>query len=282
MIGWFDGGAGASGDMLLGAFVGAGVPLEVPSASIGTLDLGVTLYSEQVQRAGLDATRIHVEVPDSTVVRHLPDILELFAQLDAGVRTIATAVFERLAEAEARVHGTSIDEVHFHEVGALDSIADIVGAAACVVHLGLDRIHCSALSLGSGSTRGAHGPIPIPAPAVLEVLTGVAPMQAGPAPFESTTPTGAAVLATIVDTWCPMPPMTVTAVGKGLADETAIRSPTSCGSSLVARPDAGATSARCDSSSETVEEEFDECVEAGVVITPAEGVGGLERDEPVE
>lgn len=215
MIGWFDGGAGASGDMLLGAFVGAGVPLEVPSASIGTLDLGVTLYSEQVQRAGLDATRIHVEVPDSTVVRHLPDILELFAQLDAGVRTIATAVFERLAEAEARVHGTSIDEVHFHEVGALDSIADIVGAAACVVHLGLDRIHCSALSLGSGSTRGAHGPIPIPAPAVLEVLTGVAPMQAGPAPFESTTPTGAAVLATIVDTWCPMPPMTVTTVGKG-------------------------------------------------------------------
>jgi uncharacterized protein (DUF111 family) len=100
-------------------------------------------------------------------------------------------------------------------VGALDSIADIVGAAACVVHLGLDRIHCSALSLGSGSTRGAHGPIPIPAPAVLELLTGVAPMQAGPAPFESTTPTGAAVLATIVDTWCPMPSMTVTAVGKG-------------------------------------------------------------------
>ena len=131
MIGWFDGGAGASGDMLLGAFVGAGVPLEVPSASIGALDLGVTLRSEQVQRAGLDATRIHVEVPDSTVVRHLPDILELFAQLDAGVRTIATAVFDRLADAEARVHGTSIDEVHFHEVGALDSIADIVGAAAC-------------------------------------------------------------------------------------------------------------------------------------------------------
>ena len=215
MIGWFDGGAGASGDMLLGAFGGAGVPLEVLSASIRALDLGVTLRSEQVQRAGLDATRIHVEVPDSTVVRHLPDILALFGQLNAGVRTVATAVFERLAEAEARVHGTSIDEVHFHEVGALDSIADIVGAAACVVHLGLDRIHCSALSLGSGSTRGAHGPIPIPAPAVLEVLTGVAPMQAGPARFESTTPTGAAVLATIVDTWCPMPSMTVTAVGKG-------------------------------------------------------------------
>jgi len=100
MIGWFDGGAGASGDMLLGAFVGAGVPLEVPSASIRALDLGVTLRSEQVQRAGLDATRIHVEVPDSTLVRHLPDILALFGQLNAGVRTVATAVFERLAEAE--------------------------------------------------------------------------------------------------------------------------------------------------------------------------------------
>ena len=117
MIGWFDGGAGASGDMLLGAFVGAGVPLEVPSASIRALDLGVTLRSEQVQRAGLDATRIHVEVPDSTVVRHLPDILALFGQLNAGVRTVATAVFERLAEAEARVHDAS---------GSTDDVGDRV------------------------------------------------------------------------------------------------------------------------------------------------------------
>ena len=201
-------------------------------------------------------------------------------QLDAGVRTIATAVFERLAEAEARVHGTSIDEVHFHEVGALDSIADIVGAAACVVHLGLDRIHCSALSLGSGSTRGAHGPIPIPAPAVLEVLTGWPRCRRAP-PVRSTTPTGAAVLATIVDTWCPMPPMTVTAVGKGLADETAIRSPTSCGSSLAARPDAGATSAVATRARDR-RGRVRRGVEAGVVITSAEGVGGLERDEPVE
>ena len=214
-IGWFDGGAGASGDMLLGALVGAGVPLEVPAAPIDALDLGVTLSVEQVQRASLDAIRIHVDVPEATVVRHLPDILAMFAPLEPDVRAIATAVFERLAEAEARVHGTSIDQVHFHEVGALDSIADIVGTAAGIVHLGLDRIHCSTLSLGSGSTRGAHGPMPIPAPAVLELLTGVAPTQAGPAPFESTTPTGAAVLATIVDEWSPMPPMTVTAVGKG-------------------------------------------------------------------
>ena len=126
------------------------------------------------------------------------------------------------------MHGTSIDEVHFHEVEHRFPIADIVGCP-CVVHPARPD-PCSALSLGSGSTR-AHGPIPIPAPAVLEVLTGVAPMQAGLARFESTTPTGAAVLATIVDTWRPMPSMTVTAVGKGLADETAIRSPTPCGSS---------------------------------------------------
>ncbi|MEM8705785.1 MAG: LarC family nickel insertion protein [Actinomycetota bacterium] len=214
-IGWFDGGAGASGDMLLGALVGAGVPLDVPAAAIDALDLGVTLRAEAVQRASLGATRIHVEVPDTTVVRHLPDILALFSPLDAPVRELATAVFQRLAAAEAGVHGTTIDEVHFHEVGALDSIADIVGAAAGVVHLELDRILCSILSLGSGSIRGAHGPIPVPAPAVLELLAGGVPVQAGPAPFESTTPTGAAVLAEIVDEWCPMPAMTVTTVGKG-------------------------------------------------------------------
>ena len=108
-----------------------------------------------------------------------------------------------------------IDQVHFHEVGALDSIADVVGAAAGFAHLDLDRVWCSSLSLGSGSTRGAHGPMPIPAPAVLELLAGDIPVQAGPAPFESTTPTGAALLVTAVDQWGPLPAMQVHTVGKG-------------------------------------------------------------------
>ena len=215
MIGWFDGGAGASGDMLLGAFVGAGVPLEVLSASIRALDLGVTLRSEQVQRAGLDATRIHVEVPDSTVVRHLPDILALFGQLNAGVRTVATAVFERLAEAEARVHGTSIDEVHFHEVGALDSIADIVGAAAAIEYLQPDIVLCDAVEVGSGFVNCAHGQLPVPAPATQEVLHGV-PCRYGTVDGEATTPTGAAILAGTVAEFLPKGVFTPTAIGYGV------------------------------------------------------------------
>ncbi len=215
VIGWFDGGAGASGDMLLGALIDAGVPLEVVAEAIDGLDLGIVLQPEAVQRASLGATRIHVEVPDTTVMRHLPDVVALFGMLDPAVRAIAVEVFERLAAAEAAVHRMPVEQVHFHEVGALDSIADVVGAAAGLVHLNLTRLCCSRLSLGSGSTRGAHGPIPVPAPAVLELLAGDIPVQAGPAPFESTTPTGAAVLATVVDEWGPLPAMRVDAVGKG-------------------------------------------------------------------
>lgn len=215
MIGWFDGGAGVSGDMMLGALVGAGVPLEVLAAAVDALDLGVGLRVEEVQRASLGATRVHVDVPETTVMRHLPDVVALFGGLDPAVRSMATEVFERLAAAEAAVHRMPVDQVHFHEVGALDSIADVVGAAAGIAHLGLDRLWCSPLSLGSGSTRGAHGPMPVPAPAVLELLAGDIPVQAGPASFESTTPTGAALLVTAVDQWGPLPAMRVHTVGKG-------------------------------------------------------------------
>lgn len=215
MIGWFDGGAGASGDMLLGALVGVGVPLEVMAGAVDALDLGISLRSEAVQRASLGATRVHVDVPETTVIRHLPDVAALFGGLDPAVRVVATTVFERLAAAEAAVHRMPIEQVHFHEVGALDSIADVVGAAAGLVHLDLEMVRCSRLSLGSGATRGAHGPMPVPAPAVLELLAGDVPVQAGPASFESTTPTGAAVLATVVDEWGPLPAMQVKSVGKG-------------------------------------------------------------------
>lgn len=212
---WFDGGAGASGDMMLGAFVAAGVPLDVPAEAIASMDLGIVLRPEAVQRGGIGATKMHVDVPDTTVVRHLPEVLALFESLDERVRARATDVFERLAAAEAAVHQMPIEKVHFHEVGALDSIADIVGACAGLVHLSPVRVHCSTVSLGSGSTRGAHGPIPIPAPAVLELFAGGVPVQAGPASFESTTPTGAALLASMVDEWGPMPAMTVRSIGMG-------------------------------------------------------------------
>lgn len=214
-IGWIDGTAGASGDMLLGALVDAGVPLGLVQARIDGFQLGIGLRSEIVTRAGLAATKIHVDVPATTTLRHLADVVELLSVLDGATRDRSIATFERLARAEARVHGTSIDEVHFHEVGALDSIADVVGVCVGFDALGLDALHCSTLSLGSGSTRGAHGPIPVPAPAVLALLEGVAPVAAGPATYESTTPTGAALLAEWVTTWSPMPALTVSEHGAG-------------------------------------------------------------------
>jgi uncharacterized protein (TIGR00299 family) protein len=214
-IGWFDGGAGASGDMLLGALVGAGVPLEALQASLAPLGLPIGLRSEPVDRGGLGATKVHVDVAVETTYRHLPDILELFELLDRPVQALASEVFQRLAAAEADVHQMPIDQVHFHEVGALDSIADVVAGVAGMLHLGLDHVSCSTLSLGSGSTRGAHGPIPVPVPAVLQLMKGISAVQAGPAPFESTTPTGAALLVTLVDTWQPMPAMTIESVGMG-------------------------------------------------------------------
>ena len=178
-IGWIDGTAGASGDMLLGALVDAGVPLEVMQRRIDRLGLDIALRAEPVRRGGLGATKVHVDVPVSDVVRHLPQIVELLDGLDDPIRRRSVAVFERLATAEASVHRTSVDEVHFHEVGALDSIADVVGVCAGFVELDLDAVWCSTLSLGSGSTRGAHGPIPVPAPAVLAVLDGIGHVAGG-------------------------------------------------------------------------------------------------------
>lgn len=239
-VGWIDGTAGASGDMLLGALVDAGVPLALVQDSIDRFELGIRLRAEIVERAGLAGTKIHVDVPATETLRHLADIAALLDRLAAPSKQRAVATFERLARAEAEVHGTSIDDVHFHEVGALDSIADIVGVCVGLDALGLDELHCSTLSLGSGSTRGAHGPIPVPAPAVLAVLDGIAPVCAGPAPYESTTPTGAALLAEWVTSWGPLPALTIaaTGVGAGTKDTDAVANV----SRLVIGDAAGATS----------------------------------------
>jgi len=214
-IGWIDGIAGASGDMLLGALVDAGVALDRLQTAIDPLGLGVVLRSEPVLRGGLGATKVHVDAPESAAVRHLADIVELLGRVDHGPRERAVATFERLARAEAAVHRVPLEEVHFHEVGAIDSIADIVGVCVGLTELDLDSLRCSTLSLGSGVTRSAHGPIPVPAPAVLAVLDGIGPVAAGPAPYEATTPTGAALLAEWVDSWGAMPTLTIESVGVG-------------------------------------------------------------------
>ncbi|MGZ4507559.1 MAG: nickel pincer cofactor biosynthesis protein LarC [Blastococcus sp.] len=217
MIGWLDLSAGASGDMLLGALVDAGVPLEVPAAAIAALPVEqIRLVTEQTTRHGLGATRVHVHAPPSSEHRTWADVRGLLADADLApaVRDGALAAFERLAVAEGAVHRVSPDEVHFHEVGALDALADVVGVVAGFEHLGLTRLSASPVALGSGSARGAHGVVPIPGPAVLELLRGV-PVVAGPVPAEMCTPTGAALIAARVDEWTTLPAMRVQRVGVG-------------------------------------------------------------------
>jgi len=226
-IGWLDLAAGASGDMLLGALIDAGVPLDVPAAAVAALHVEpIRLETEQVTRHGLGATRVHVHAPESSAHRTWSDVraILLDADLPTPVREGALAVFERLAVAEGRVHRVSPEEVHFHEVGALDALADVVGVVAGFEHLGLTRLTASPVALGSGSARGAHGVVPIPGPAVLELLAGV-PVLAGPVPAETCTPTGAALLAARVDEWTALPPLRVERVGMGAGGRDPVELP---------------------------------------------------------
>lgn len=207
---WIDASAGASGDMLLGALVGAGVPLAVLQDAVDAVaPEPVTLRVEDVRRGGLAATRVHVDATESHHHRTWRDLRSLLAGHD-----LAGRVFERLAEAEGAVHGVPTDEVHFHEVGALDAIADVVGVCAGFEHLGASAVTVSPVAVGSGTVQTAHGRLPVPPPAVAELLRGV-PTYAGPVPMELCTPTGAALLTTLATAYGPQPPMTVEAIGIG-------------------------------------------------------------------
>jgi pyridinium-3,5-bisthiocarboxylic acid mononucleotide nickel chelatase len=216
---WVDASSGASGDMLLGALVGAGVPVDVIQDAIDTVaPEPVNLRVEPVTRNGFAATRCHVEVADSSEHRTWADIQALLeeAALGEGVRALSLRVFARLADAEATVHGCEATDVTFHEVGALDAIADVVGACAGFAFLDGDVV-VSTVAVGSGTVEGAHGSMPVPPPAVAELLRG-APSYAGPegAPaMELCTPTGAAILATVATRWGPQPPMSTEQVGVG-------------------------------------------------------------------
>jgi uncharacterized protein (TIGR00299 family) protein len=205
--------------MLLGALVGAGVPVDVLQDAVDAISPEpVNLRVEQVIRNGFAATRCHVRARDSTLHRSWRDIRGLLksSRLDEDVRSLAFRVFERLAEAEATVHGSDPHDVTFHEVGALDSIADVVGASAGFIRLGGDVV-VSPVAVGSGTIEGAHGSMPVPPPAVAELLRG-APSYAGPEGSPATelcTPTGAAILSTVATRWGPQPGMTTDRVGVG-------------------------------------------------------------------
>lgn len=209
--------SGASGDMLLGALVDAGVALEDIVEALAGLDVdGWDVTAETVTRAGLGGTRVHVTAREDGVVRTWANVRELLtrARLPEPVRARALATFRRLAEAEAHMHRREVDRVHFHEVGALDAIVDIVGACAGLHLLGVGRVTCGPIAQGAGMTRSDHGLLPVPAPAVLALLAG-APTYATGEAVELCTPTGAALLAEWTDAWTHLPPMVVVVTGYG-------------------------------------------------------------------
>ncbi len=200
---YYDCFAGISGDMNLGALVDLGVDAAYLERELGKLNIeGFRLEVEPGMRKGISGTKVTVVVdhPENEKHRHLSHIEELIngSSLSDSIKTKSLAIFDLVAEAEAKVHNISKEQVHFHEVGALDSIADIVGAAICQEYLEVDEIQASPVQLGGGFVKCAHGMMPVPAPATAEIVADI-PVKTGLVDYEATTPTGAAILAATVD-----------------------------------------------------------------------------------
>ncbi len=217
---YFDCYSGVSGDMTLGALLDLGLELEELQQLLSKLKLsGYRLEKEQVRRGGIAGTRalVHLEKEQKNE-RDLKDILQLIdeADLPPPVSERSAAIFRRLAEAEAAVHGVPVEKVHFHEVGAVDAIIDIIGTAAALYLLKVDRVFCSPLPLGRGEVETAHGRLPLPAPATIRLLADrKAPLKGRDLDFELVTPTGAAIVATLADSFGPLPNFSIEAVGYG-------------------------------------------------------------------
>jgi uncharacterized protein (TIGR00299 family) protein len=214
---YFDCFAGASGDMILGAMVAAGVDPSALSEQLSLLNVeGFKLNFETVDRSGLSATYARVETAHEHKHRHLSDVKKIIESsgVSDSAKMLAVKIFTRLAEAEARVHNEPVDHVHFHEVGALDAIVDIVGAAICFDLLKIERFVSSPLHVGSGMIQMAHGRFPVPPPAVAELLAGV-PFYSTDIQGELLTPTGAAIITTVCQEFGPIPRMTTDVTGYG-------------------------------------------------------------------
>ncbi|HEY2547588.1 MAG TPA: nickel pincer cofactor biosynthesis protein LarC [Candidatus Acidoferrum sp.] len=216
-LAYFDCFSGISGDMTLGALVDAGCPVELLRGELGGLEVpGWELTAEKVWKNGMAATYVTVKTVDQSKHRSLSTILEILekSSLAAGVRERAAAIFQKLGEAEARVHDVALEKIHFHEVGAVDAIVDIVGACVGFAALGIEKFACSALNVGGGTAEMAHGVLPVPAPATARLLQG-APTYSNGVQKELVTPTGAAIVAALCGTFGPQPPMSVSAIGYG-------------------------------------------------------------------
>ena len=216
-LAYFDCFSGISGDMVLGALVDAGLDLRALEAELRKLNLDSwKISAEKVQRQAIRATKVNVETQEHHHHRHLSGILKMIdgAALAPRAADRARQIFQRLGEAEAKVHNIAIEKVHFHEVGAIDSIVDIVGAAIGFELLGIDNFACSSMDVGAGRVKTEHGLLPVPAPATAELLRGAPTFSSG-IEKELVTPTGAAIATTLAARFAAMPPMQLTAVGYG-------------------------------------------------------------------
>ncbi len=216
-LAYFDCFSGISGDMTLGALLDAGCDLAQLRAELRGLQVsGWELSAERVWKNGMAATRVHVKTEDQQRHRPLSAILQILrdSNLASPVRDRASAIFQKLGEAEARVHDLPIEKIHFHEVGAVDAMVDIVGACIGFHALAIEKFACSPLNVGGGTVKMAHGVLPVPAPATANLLQGK-PTYSNGVQRELVTPTGAAIVATLCDSFGPQPPMRVSAIGYG-------------------------------------------------------------------
>ncbi len=217
---YFDAFSGISGDMTVGALVDAGADWGALEDALKSLELGASFRLEKTKRRGMAASKFHVNAVDDKKHRHLPHIEKIITAgaLSDRSKKNALSVFQNLGEAEARSHAVPIEKVHFHEVGAVDSICDIVGACVALDLLGVEEVYCSQINVGSGTVNTEHGVLPVPAPATAELLKGRPVYSAGPE-AELTTPTGAALATTLAKEFGPLPAVRLLAQGFGAGDK---------------------------------------------------------------
>lgn len=214
---FFDCFAGVSGDMILGACIDSGVPINFLKQELQKLNVdGFEVSEKKVSKHSITGTHVIVATEEQHHHRTLPIITEIInsSSLSTYVKKHALKVFQNLAEAEAKIHGTTIDKIHFHEVGALDAIVDIVGAIICFEYLQVEQIYVSKIHVGSGFIKCAHGTMPLPAPATIELLKDIPIFSTG-IEKELTTPTGAAILKTIATSFGVMPEIQIESIGYG-------------------------------------------------------------------
>ncbi len=217
---YFDAFSGISGDMTVGALVDAGADWNALEAALGSLKLGASVRIEKTKRRGISASKFYVQFAEQKTHRHLPHIEKIIVagELSEKAKQNALSIFRRLGEAESKAHNVPIEKVHFHEVGAVDSICDVVGACVALDHLGIEEIRSSRINVGSGTVNTEHGVMPVPTPATAELLKNKPIYSAGPE-TELTTPTGAAVITTLACDFGGLPPVRVLSQGFGAGDK---------------------------------------------------------------